>query len=49
MENYVCLNCKFKFKTNGHSNDCPYCGKTTTEKEQTASDLVSEVESLLKD
>ncbi|MEK6885622.1 MAG: hypothetical protein AABX17_01495 [Nanoarchaeota archaeon] len=49
MDDYICLNCKFKFKTSRSPRTCPYCNKDSIEKEQGAGDLVDEVSELLKD
>jgi DNA-directed RNA polymerase subunit RPC12/RpoP len=49
MDNYICLNCKFKFKTSQNPKTCPYCDKRTIEKEQGAGDIVDEVSELLKE
>jgi DNA-directed RNA polymerase subunit RPC12/RpoP len=42
MENFVCLNCKFKFSAN-NPKTCPYCSKRTVEKERSAAEIVDEV------
>ena len=49
MEGYICLNCKFKFKTSQTPRACPYCNKQTVEKERGAGDLVDEVSELLEE
>lgn len=48
MESFVCLNCKYKFKSRTLPKTCPYCNKGTVEFEKSAEDIVSEVESLLE-
>lgn len=48
MENYVCLNCKYRLKAKEKPKACPWCSKTgCVEKERSAEDIVSEVEKLL--
>lgn len=47
MENFICINCKFKFKAKKNSGDCPYCGKRAVEKEKGVSELIDEVEDML--
>jgi len=49
MDSYICLNCKFKFKTSQSPRTCPYCDKDAIEKEQGADDLVDEVSNLLEE
>jgi rubrerythrin len=49
MENYVCLNCKYRFKTKESPKACPWCSKSgSVQKEKSAEDIVSEVEKLLE-
>ena len=48
MEDFVCKNCRFRFKAD-NPKTCPYCGKSKTfEKEKSASELLTEVDDLLK-
>jgi DNA-directed RNA polymerase subunit RPC12/RpoP len=51
MENFVCMNCKFKFRAeSAKNNSCPYCGKgNSIEKEKSAMELVDEVADLLEE
>ncbi len=46
MESFICLNCKYKFKSKQLSKTCPYCNKNAVELEKSAEDIVSEVASL---
>jgi rubrerythrin len=48
MESYVCLNCKYRFKTSQRPRTCPYCNKNAVEMEKSAEDIVSEVASMLE-
>jgi len=47
MENFICTNCRYKFKANEMPRTCPYCDKRTVEQEKSAEDIVSEVDSLI--
>jgi len=49
MENFICSNCKYKFKAKETPKTCPYCDKGAVVKEMSAEDIVSEVDSLLKE
>jgi DNA-directed RNA polymerase subunit RPC12/RpoP len=44
MESYVCLNCRYRFKTDRRPSRCPYCDKAAVDKEKSASEIVDEVE-----
>lgn len=46
MNNFICLNCKYRFKAKEQSKTCPYCNKDSIELEKSAEDIVSEIESL---
>ncbi len=48
MDNYICANCKFKFKAMKLPSACPYCNKKSVEKDKTADELVEEIEELLE-
>ena len=48
MENFICSNCKYKFKANIMPKACPYCNKRTVEQERSAEDIVDEVSSLIE-
>jgi rubrerythrin len=48
MENFVCLNCKYRFKAKEKPKTCPYCNKNAVDLEKSAEDIVSEIESLLQ-
>jgi rubrerythrin len=47
MQNYVCLNCNFKFRSAKKTALCPYCNKNAAEPEKSADDLLNEVDGLL--
>ena len=47
MDNFVCLNCKYKFKAGLKPKTCPYCNKQAVELEKSAADIVSEIESMI--
>lgn len=44
MESYVCLNCRYRFKTEKVPSRCPYCDKPTVDREKSASEIVDETE-----
>ncbi len=48
MGTYVCTNCKYKFSSSKEASDCPYCGKDSVEKEKSASELLDDVDEMLK-
>jgi len=49
MVRFVCKNCNYRFES-GEGFECPYCGQEESiEKEQSAGELLQEVESLLED
>jgi Zn finger protein HypA/HybF involved in hydrogenase expression len=48
MENFVCLNCKYRFKAKAMPKTCPYCNKNSIDIEKSAEDIVSEIESLIE-
>jgi len=47
MVKFVCKNCNYRFETE-NAFDCPYCGKESIEKEQSAVELLDDVERLLQ-
>jgi len=46
MENFICTNCKFKFKSSKIQRTCPYCGKNAVDKEKGANELIEEIENI---
>ena len=48
MGKFVCKSCNYRFESED-AFDCPYCGEETIEKEQSAGELLQEIEGLLKD
>jgi len=48
MGTWICTNCNYKFNSKKCS-DCPYCGKESVEKEKNATELLKEVDKLLKE
>lgn len=48
MENFICNNCRFKFRAERPSR-CPYCDKGLIEKEKSADELINEISSLMDD
>jgi len=46
---YICTHCKFRFNAEKPRGDCPYCGRDSLEKEKSASELLDEVNKLLKE
>jgi len=47
MENFVCINCKYKFSARTKPSLCPYCNKSSIEKEKSAEDLLNEIDALV--
>ena len=47
MGRYLCTNCNYRFESQ-RPLDCPYCGMDQIEKEKSASELLEEVERILK-
>ena len=47
MVAHVCISCNFRFEAK-YSGDCPYCGRDTIEKDKSASELLEEIEDLLR-
>lgn len=48
MENFVCTNCRYRFKATKLPKTCPYCGKeNVVEREKSAEDIVSEIENMI--
>ena len=47
MTSYVCMNCNYKFKAD-NAITCPYCSKRSIEKEKSAEELLTEIESLIE-
>ena len=48
MTKWICPGCNYRFEAE-NPTECPYCGRTNIEKEKDASELLEEVESLLKE
>jgi rubrerythrin len=49
MDDYVCLNCRYRFKAGEKPKACPWCSKSgSVEQERSAEDIVNEVEKLLE-
>ena len=44
---FVCKECSNGFESS-HPFECPYCGRDNFEKEKDASELLNEIEGLLK-
>ena len=47
MDRFVCKGCNYRFERED-AFDCPYCGNESIEKEQSASELLNEIDGLLK-
>ena len=45
---HICTHCNFRFEAE-NPRDCPYCGRDTLEKDKSASELLGEVEQLLRE
>ena len=43
MPNFVCINCGYRFETEGKPKRCPYCAETGFEEEKSAEELVNSV------
>jgi predicted RNA-binding Zn-ribbon protein involved in translation (DUF1610 family) len=48
MELHICTSCNFRFETRD-PGDCPYCGRNDIERNKSASELLDEVEGLLRE
>ncbi len=48
MTEYICTNCRYRFSSAKETRDCPYCGKPKAEKEKSASELLDDVDEMLK-
>ena len=49
MTKYICKNCNYRFDTDNPAEECPYCGKKSLGREKSASELLEEIEDVLKD
>lgn len=47
MVMHICTNCSYRFNSE-NPNECPYCGEDKVEIEKDASELLDEVEKLLR-
>lgn len=47
MARYFCKKCGYKFESDKIKDMCPYCGKKEISEEQTAEELISDVENIL--
>ena len=45
---FVCKGCNYRFERDD-AFDCPYCGQESIEKEQSANELLTEIDGLLRD
>ena len=48
MGRYFCKECRYRFESDTKKERCPYCGKNSLSEEQTAEEIVGEVEKLLE-
>jgi len=46
MGRYFCQKCGYKFESEKVKETCPYCGKKTVEEEQTAEEIMKDVEKI---
>jgi biotin synthase-like enzyme len=49
MANYICKHCKFRSSSERIPKDCPYCGRSTLEKEKSAEELLTEIDDILSE
>ncbi len=47
MANYFCKECGYKFKNDKKKDACPYCGKKSISEEQTAEEIIEDIEKTL--
>jgi len=48
MTRYFCKKCGYKFESEKIKERCPYCGQREIAEEQTAEEIVSDVEKILQ-
>jgi RNA polymerase subunit RPABC4/transcription elongation factor Spt4 len=48
MKNFICTNCKYRFRAIDQNTNCPWCDKKEVAEEPSALDIVEEVERLLE-
>lgn len=46
MESFICLNCKYRFKSDKKPRTCPYCDKPAVDREKSASEILSEIDTI---
>jgi len=47
MARYFCKKCGYRFESKKIKDSCPYCGKKDIAEEQTAEEIISDVEKIL--
>ena len=48
MTRYFCRKCNYKFETEKPKKMCPYCGEKEISQEQTAEEIMKDVEKILE-
>jgi rRNA maturation endonuclease Nob1 len=48
MGRYFCQKCGYKFESEKIKEICPYCGKKTVKEEETAEEIMKDVEKILQ-
>ncbi len=48
MTRYYCKKCRYKFKSDQPKEMCPYCGEKEIAEEQTAEEIMRDVEKILE-
>ena len=45
MTGFICSSCGYRFEAEKQKKECPYCGNEVIEKEKSADELLSSLES----
>lgn len=48
MASYFCKECGYKFQNEKLKDKCPYCGKKSIAEEQTAGEIIEDIERTLE-
>ncbi len=48
MTRYFCKKCRYKFESDKLKEMCPYCGEKEVSEEQTAEEIMRDVEKILE-
>ena len=47
MTNFICRNCNYKFTKEITPKKCPYCSEATVRREESAEELLNEVDGMI--